>query len=351
MSSQIGKNLRISLFGESHASAIGVVIEGLKPGIKLDFEFINQQMKRRSCNQSKFTTKRKEDDEVEILSGYFNNKTTGSPLAVIIKNKDVKSKDYEDLYRVFRPSHADFPAFIKFNGFNDYRGGGHFSARITAPIMFVGAIAMQILKEKGIKIESHILQIGNIRAKSFLETNDIKWDKLDPYFKTQEDKKNLMKLEIENAIKNDDSVGGIIETVIFNLPTGVGEPFFDSIESQLSKYVFSIPGVKGIEFGLGFDFGKKLGSNVNDQMEFENDQINFVTNNNGGILGGLSTGEPIIFKSVLKPTPSIGKSQKTINSNMQNKEIKIKGRHDPCIVIRAVAIFEAMTAICILDMI
>lgn len=348
MSSMIGDNIKVSLFGESHGSVVGATIHGLESGVKIDYEFIKHQMNLRKANDN-LSTARVEEDEVKFISGVFNDFTTGAPLTVVIENKNVNSNDYPKMYR---PSHADYTQELKYKGYQDYRGGGHFSGRLTAPIVALGSIAISILNSKNIKIGSHIKNIHNILD------DDINFNDLDNYFNYVNNemfpvlnlnKKEEMKKEIETAKENLDSVGGIIETVI-SLPSSIGEPFFDSLESKISHYLFSVPGVKGIEFGLGFDFAKYRASEAND--EFINDnKVRTLTNNNGGINGGISNNEPIVFRCVLKPTPSILKKQKSIDENFNNTILEIKGRHDPCIVRRARVVIDSLVALCLLDLI
>lgn len=348
MSSIIGENVQISLFGESHGPLVGATINGLEAGIKIDEEFIKHQMKLRQANDE-LSTNRYEEDEVKIVSGVYNGYTTGSPLTVVIENKNVNSRDYP---KMFRPSHSDLVSEYKYHGYQDYRGGGHFSGRLTAPLVALGSIAIKILENKNIRIGSHIYSVHNV--------NDDKIDfkNLDSYFNKvnndifpvlNENKKELMKKEILIAKEKLDSVGGVIETVVSLFPC-VGEPFFNSLESKLSQYLFSIPGVKGIEFGLGFDFSKYYGSEVNDSISKE-ETVEFVTNNNGGINGGISNGAPLTFRVVIKPTPSIGKPQHTIDENFNNTELNIKGRHDPCIVRRARVVVDSLVALALLDLI
>ena len=348
MSSIIGENIKISLFGESHGPLVGATIYGLKSGIKVNEDFIKHQMKLRQANDE-LSTSRKEEDEVKFVSGVLNGYTTGAPLTVIIENKNVRSEDYP---KMFRPSHADYTQELKYNGYQDYRGGGHFSGRLTAPLVALGSLAIDILNSQGIKIGSHIKSIHNVYDE------EIDFNNLDEYFNLVNneifpvlnlEKKSLMKEEIKTAKDNLDSVGGIIETVISNL-VAIGEPFFDSLESKISQYIFSVPGVKGIEFGLGFDFAKYYGSDINDEFYYDG-QVKTRTNNNGGINGGISNGMPIVFKTVLKPTPSIGKTQHTIDDNMNNVELEIKGRHDPCIVRRARVVIDSLVALALLDLI
>ena len=356
MSGTWGKNIELSIFGESHGEGIGITINGIEPGIELDLDYIKEEMSRRAPGQNDLTTPRKEKDEFHILSGFFNGRTTGTPLTMIIYNTNQHSKDYSKTKNLMRPSHGDFTGYVKYKGFNDYRGGGHFSGRITAPLVFAGAICKEILKEKGIVIGSHIKSIKNIEDDDFSDENLCK-ETLEnlrkesfPVLNSVSGEK--MKEIIRNARSMKDSVGGVIECAAINLPTGIGDPFFDSVESTLSSLLFSIPGVKGVEFGKGFDITKLYGSEANDEYDMNNGKVTTTTNNNGGILGGITSGMPMIFRVAMKPTPSIGKMQKTIDiETMENSTIEIVGRHDPCIVVRAVPVIEAAAAIAILELI
>ncbi|MBC2582013.1 chorismate synthase [Clostridium sp. DJ247] len=356
MSGVWGNKLKFSIFGESHGTAIGINISGLQPGIELDLDYINKEMARRAPGNSELTTPRKEEDKVEILSGYFNGRTTGAPLCAVIYNKNQHSKDYSKTKNLMRPAHGDFTGFIKYNGFNDYRGGGHFSGRLTAPLVFAGAICKQILQQKGIVIGSHVKSILDIQDEGFnrvevnAETLKTLTENSFPVLNKEVEAK--MKEAIIKARSEKDSVGGVIETAVVNLPVGLGEPFFDSVESTLAHVIFSVPAVKGIEFGAGFDITKIRGSEANDEYHMENDRIVTDTNNNGGILGGITNGMPLVFRVAIKPTPSIAKAQKTVDiEKKENAEIEIVGRHDPCIVPRALPVLEAVTAIALLDLI
>ncbi len=356
MSGIWGNNIKLSIFGQSHGKAIGIVIDGLPAGIELDFDYINNEMQRRAPGKNKISTPRKESDEFDILSGYFNSKTTGTPLCAVIYNTNQHSKDYESIKNIMRPSHADYTGYIKYSGFNDYRGGGHFSGRLTAPLVFAGAIAKQILEKKDIIIGSHIRSIGSINEEYF------DWVNLKGEFLKEIAKKDFpviddeigakMKEHILNAKEEKDSVGGIVETAVINLSSGIGSPFFNSVESKLAHILFSIPAVKGVEFGAGFDITKMKGSEANDEFFIDEDKVRTYTNNNGGILGGITSGMPIIFRTAFKPTPSIGKVQKTVDiSKRENIQIKVTGRHDPCIVQRAVPVVEAACAVSLLDLV
>lgn len=355
MSSMIGNKLKVSIFGESHGGAIGVVIDGLPSGLEIDTNFIESQMERRAPGKDSFSTTRKESDKPNIVSGLFEGKTTGSPLCAVILNEDTRSKDYFYLKSVMRPGHADYTGHVKYSGFNDYRGGGHFSGRLTAPLLFAGAMAMHILENyKGIFIGTRIKKIYNIDDNSIFEENPetiMNMKNMDfPVIDQQA--KNLMQQEILKAKEEGDSVGGVAETIILNIPAGYGEPFFDSVESKISHMIFSIPAVKGIEFGQGFNITNMRGSESNDPYYTQDGNVYLKSNNNGGILGGITNGMPVVFRTAIKPTPSISKLQETINiSTMENTTLQINGRHDPCIVQRAIPVIDAAAALVVLDII
>lgn len=355
MSFNFGKKINISIFGQSHGEAVGIVIDGIKQGFQIDMEAVNEELKRRIPGKNEFSTTRKEDDKPEILSGIFNGFTTGTPIAIIIRNTDTVSKDYYKTKDLIRPSHADYSAYVKYNGFNDYRGGGHFSGRLTAPLVFAGAICKQILEKEGIIIASHIKQIGKIKDDYFnpLDVDDeiLKDLKNHTLPLLNKDIKEDMEKEILLHKNDNDSIGGIVEVYVKGLKAGIGEPYFDSIESTISRLAFSVPSVKGIEFGLGFDFANIKGSLANDEFYIQNGQVKTYTNNNGGINGGISNGMPIIYRAVIKPTPSIKKIQRSVNiKTLQNENIEIQGRHDPSIVTRALVVLENVTAIALLDL-
>ena len=355
MSGMWGSKIKLSIFGESHGNAIGITIDGLPAGFSIDMDKIMMEMARRAPGKSSLSTPRKESDIPEILSGYFEGKTTGTPLCAIIRNSNTKSKDYSKLKDVMRPGHADYTGAVRYKGFNDYRGGGHFSGRITAPLVFAGAICKQILEVKGIIVSAHINSIGKIKDCSFLES-DIS-DELLNSFKEKElplintKLENEMRQEILRARSSGDSIGGTIECAILGVSPGIGDPFFDSVESTLAHLMFSVPAVKGIEFGKGFDISKMRGSEANDEYYLENGNIKTKTNNNGGILGGITNGMPIIFNVAIKPTASIFKEQKAVNIiTMEETTLCIEGRHDPCIVQRALPVIEAVAAIGITEL-
>lgn len=354
MSATWGKNIELSIFGESHGEAIGIVIGNLPAGITLDMEEIRRNMLRRAPGQNKMSTARKEMDEVHIMSGVMNNVTTGAPLCAMIYNTDHHSKDYSLLEECMRPGHSDYPAYVKYHGFNDVRGGGHFSGRLTAPIVFAGSVAKQILKQKGIVIGAHIQSVKDVYDDHFsvdVTAKDIEEMLINQYPTLNKDIFTSMQEVIEEARVNQNSVGGSIECAILNVPAGLGNPFFDSIESHLSPLLFSIPAVKSVLFG-DETITRLYGSEANDDYYYEEGHVKTKTNHNGGITGGISNGMPIVFTVGIKPTPSISLPQQTINvKTKENTQLKITGRHDPCIVLRAVVVVESMAALGILDMI
>lgn len=354
MKNNFGTNISMTIFGESHGPCIGITLDGLPAGFKINLERIKEDMEKRKAKGS-ISTQRHEDDEVEIVSGFFNGYTTGTTLTILIQNKNTQSKDYSDIQYRLRPGHADFSAYEKYHGFQDYRGGGHFSGRLTAPIVAAGSICRQILETKNILIGSHIEQLYALHDAPF--SNNI--DELKKQIQTL-NKKEFATLDeqvaqnMEQAIleaKNEqDSIGGILESAIINLPAGMGEPFFDSIESILAHLLFSIPAVKGVSFGAGFQMAAKKGSEANDAF-IMNDTIQTKTNNNGGINGGISNGMPIIIHTCIKPTPSIYKTQETVDyKTKESQTLNIKGRHDPCILHRARIVVDSMIAFGILDL-
>ena len=355
MSNSLGNKVKLTIFGESHGPAIGVVIDGLPLGLRLDEKFIQSELKRRAPGQNKLSTARKETDAYIIESGVFENRTTGAPLCVLLPNSDTHSSDYAILKNKMRPGHADYAAFVKYHGYNDYRGGGHFSGRLTAPLVFAGAVAKLALRAHKIEIGSHIANVGAVEDDLFKPTGvpASTLQKLSkqvvPVLKKSVAK--AMEAEIVTARAKGDSVGGSIECIIQGLPAGVGDPFFDSLESALAHALFSVPAVKGLEFGKGFAFTKMHGSVANDSMRYVKGKVQAVTNNNGGITGGITNGMPVIFRVAIKPTSSISLPQKTVDvSTKKNTTLVVTGRHDPCIVQRAVPVIESVAAWVALDM-
>jgi len=357
MKNTFGTNLCVTIFGESHGTAIGAVIDGLPAGIEINNEYILNKLAERRPS-GRISTQRVEKDEFQIVSGAYEGYTTGSPLTVIIPNEQKISSDYKALEDTPRPSHADFTARVKYRGFEDKRGGGHFSGRITAALVAAGAIVSYALEKKGIYVGSHISYLGGIKDKSFEKmkndelTECIK--KLDcpdfPVISATAAKQ--MKEKIEQVAKEGDSIGGIIEGAVVGLCAGIGEPWFDGVEGVLSRVLFAIPGIKGVEFGAGFGFADMTGSCANDQFVFDGDTVTTLTNNNGGINGGITNGMPVIFRCAIKPTPSIYKEQNTVNlKTRDNVSLTINGRHDPAIIHRARAVVDAACAIAIADLI
>lgn len=355
MSNIFGHAVTMTIFGESHGVGIGIVLDGLPVGVKIDFDAVRQEMARRAPGKDAISTARSEKDAFEVQSGIFNEYTTGAPLCCVIKNKAQRSKDYSQLRHMMRPGHADYTGKIRYDGFNDYRGGGHFSGRITAPLVFAGAIAAQILEDRGVTIGSHILQIADVKDTPFNPLGEtvttLEGLKKDTVPTLDKSKAQTMVERIITAKENVDSVGGIIEAMAIGLPAGLGNPFFDSVESVISHMIFSVPATKGIEFGDGFGLASMKGSMANDSFYYDEEgQVKTRNNHNGGINGGITNGMPIVFRVAIKPTASISQEQQTIDTDTkENCTLLVKGRHDPCIVQRAVPVIEAATAWAILD--
>lgn len=356
MSSTYGKKIKISVFGESHGNGIGVVIDGLPSGIKIDMNKVLLQMARRAPGKDKTATPRLEKDFPNVLSGMLNDTLTGAPLCAVIENTNTRSQDYGNLLSCPRPGHSDYAAFVRYNAANDIRGGGHFSGRLTAPLVFAGSICRQILEQKGIKIAAHISSIGSVNDDAFnpVEIDDELINRLNSttFSVINESIEEKMRAEVEAARINLDSVGGTIECAVTGVESGFGDPMFDGVEGVIAKAIFGVPAVKGIEFGKGFELAKMHGSQSNDPFRFKNGKVITETNNMGGILGGITNGMPIVFKAAIKPTPSISQKQKTVDlQKKENAELEVHGRHDPCIVVRAVPVIEAVTAIAMMNII
>lgn len=355
MSSTYGDKFKISVFGESHGNGIGVVIDGLPAGVKIDMDRVLVQMARRAPGKDKTATPRLEKDFPNVLSGMLDNTLTGAPLCAVIENTNTRSGDYSNLLSCPRPGHSDYAAFVKYNGANDIKGGGHFSGRITAPIVFAGAVCRQILEQKGIKIAAHIASIGNVNDECFnpVEIKDSLIEKLNlsAFALIDDSAEQKMRDEVEKARTSLDSVGGTIECAVTGIEAGIGDPMFDGVEGVIAKAVFGVPAIKGIEFGKGFELAQMRGSQSNDPFRYKDGKVVTETNNMGGILGGITNGMPVIFRAAVKPTPSISQKQKTVDlQKKENAELEIHGRHDPCIVPRAVPVIEAVTAIAIINM-
>lgn len=356
MSSTWGSNIKLSIFGGSHTGAIGVVLDNLPPNEKIDMEAVRVQMARRAPGKDKTATTRVEADEPQILSGLLDGVTTGAPLAAIILNTNTRSKDYSDLKVHPRPGHADYTAAVRYDGANDIRGGGHFSGRLTACLVFAGAICRQILERRGVTIGAHAVRVGAAEDEPF-DPVHVSAEELNVlntrFFSVQAPAAEAaMREEIEKARLDADSIGGIIECAAVGVPAGIGSPMFGGVENVLASILYGIPAVKGVEFGAGFGVTTMRGSENNDPFRYdENGTVRTTTNNAGGILGGITTGMPILFRIAVKPTPSIGKEQKTVDLNEKHDDtVTIVGRHDPCIVPRAIPVAEAAAAIALLDM-
>ena len=341
-----GEVLELSIFGQSHSPAIGMSLSGLPAGFAIDMDELSAFLRRRAPGQNAWSTPRKEADAPEFLSGLVGNVTCGAPLSAIIRNTNTRSQDYSNLVDVPRPGHADYTAQVKFGGFQDVAGGGHFSGRLTAPLCIAGGICKQLLHEKGIEVMARIDAVAGIQDTAEFDAPVAQKD----FPATSDEAAGKMKAAIAQARAEEDSVGGVIQCRMLGVPAGLGEPMFGGLENRISQLVFAIPAVKGIEFGLGFEAAKLRGSENNDAYRMKNRSVVTETNHCGGILGGISNGMPIVFRAAVKPTPSIGKPQDSVRlSEKQNEVLHIHGRHDPCIVPRAVPCMEAAAAIAIFD--
>ena len=356
MKNTYGTAVSLTIFGESHGAAIGAVLDGIGAGVAVDEEFIARQMDKRRARGGGLSTSRIEGDVVRFVSGVRNGYTTGTPITLLIENTNTRSGDYQKTAGLARPGHADYTAHVKYEGFEDFRGGGHFSGRITAALCAAGALCQSILQQKGIQIATHVARIGTVKDTPFDggETLQRQLEQLQECTELpvlDEETARQMKQTIQNAAQQGDSVGGILETAVLGVPAGVGEPFFDSVESQLSHLLFSIPAVKGVEFGAGFGFADMQGSTANDPLTLEQGRVVTATNNNGGINGGITNGMPLVLRTVIKPTASIYKPQQTVNmADMQPATLQIQGRHDPCIAHRAAIVQTTAVAFGLLDL-
>ena len=351
MKNTFGNSVSVTLFGESHGAQIGAVLDGLAPGIPVSEVYIAARLSRRRPSGA-ISTKRVEPDNFKIVSGVFNGFTTGTPLCILIPNENTKSGDYEAPRALARPGHADYTAYCKYHGFEDYRGGGHFSGRLTAPLVAAGAVAMYALEQKGIRIGTHIARCAQIADRAFGDLErDLTFLQESQFAVLDPEAADKMRAAMKAAAEDGDSVGGVLETSVTGMPAGVGEPFFDSLESVLAHAMFSIPAVKGVEFGDGFALADGRGSQTNDSFAMQDDRIVTRTNHNGGINGGISNGMPILFRCAVKPTPSIYREQETVDFLQgRDRKILIKGRHDPAIVHRAVVVADCVTALVLCDM-
>ena len=355
MSSTLGETIKLSVFGESHGNGIGVVIDGLPAGETIDMTAVLMQMARRAPGRDKTATPRKESDLPRVLSGMLGDTLTGAPLCAVIENTNTRSQDYGNLLAMPRPAHSDYTAFVKYHAANDIRGGGHFSGRITAPLVFAGAVCRQLLEKRGITIAAHIASIGGVSDTLFdpvtIDAALLRRLSQSSFALIDESREDAMRAEVEAARLAQDSVGGTIECAVTGLPAGVGDPMFDGVEGVIAKAVFGVPAVKGIEFGAGFALAQMRGSQANDPFRFANGRVVTETNRCGGILGGITDGMPVLFRVAVKPTPSISQPQKTVNLQTgENAVLEIHGRHDPCIVPRAVSVIEAVKAIAVINL-
>lgn len=351
MKNTFGSSVSVTLFGESHGSHIGAVIDGMAPGIPVDESFIRAQLEKRRPSGA-ISTKRREADDFLIVSGVFGGMTTGTPICILIPNTDTKSQSYEQTRFIPRPGHADFTAYAKYHGYEDFRGGGHFSGRITAALVGAGAIALSALAQKGIYIGTHIKSCAGIADRDFADmASDISALNHMEYAVLDSSAGKAMQEKTAAAAAEGDSVGGVLESAVIGLPAGVGEPWFDTVEGLLSHALFSIPAIKGVEFGDGFAIADKKGSEANDAFYFDQDRVCTQTNHNGGINGGITNGMPIVFRCAVKPTPSIYKQQNSVNlQNGENASLLIEGRHDPAIIHRARVVVDSITALVLCDL-
>lgn len=346
MSSSYGKNLTVTIFGQSHSAAIGVTMDGFPAGFPVDMEVLGRFLARRAPGGGPLATPRKEADAPEFLCGLVNNITCGAPLTAVIRNTNVRPQDYAALQSVPRPGHADYTANVRYGGHQDASGGGHFSGRLTAPLCIAGGVCMQLLEHEGISIRARILSIGHATDSAPFDAPVAE----KPFPAVSDDAAAAMQAEIAQAKADGDSVGGVVECVVEGLPAGIGEPMFGGLENLIARAVFAIPAIKGVEFGAGFAAARLRGSEHNDAFRVQDGRIVTETNRCGGILGGISTGMPVVFRAAFKPTPSISRQQDSVSlSRMENTTLVIHGRHDPCIVPRAVPCVEAAAAIAVLD--
>ena len=347
----IGKEFVVTSFGESHGKIVGVTIDGCPAGLPLAEADVQAEVDRRIPKQPKIVSERIEKDKVQILSGVFNGFTTGAPITMTVENKDVDSSDYEAMKDLPRPGHADYTARTKYGGFNDYRGGGRFSGRITIAFIMAGAVAKKLLNQVGVDVFAYTKAIGNVKLTKSLSYEEVRSRRYESSVRCP-DLACAKKMEeaIVAARKEGDSIGGVIEIIAANVPVGVGEPLFDALDADIAKTLFTIPAVKGVEFGAGFKSAKLKGSENNDAFQMVGGSVGTLTNNHGGVLGGISSGMPIVVRIALKPTPSIAKEQQTVAlSTMENATLRVVGRHDPCVVPKAVPAAESAVAITLAD--
>lgn len=355
MSSEWGKKLHISIFGESHGEAIGMVLDGLPPGETIDFDELRRFTARRAPGKDKASTPRKESDAPQFLSGLLDDTTTGAPLAAVIQNENTRSADYRQMQSLARPGHADYTGYLRYRGYNDIRGGGHFSGRLTAPLVLAGGIAKQILARRGVTVGAHLLACGNERDRPFdpvaVTPEELLLPGERPFPVLCEESGERMRETIERARLSLDSVGGIVECGALGLPAGVGDPMFGGVENLLSSLLFGIPAMKGLEFGEGFGAAQLTGSQNNDPFYMDGEAVRTRTNHHGGILGGITSGMPLILRAAFKPTPSIAREQQTVDyREKKDALLSVHGRHDPCLAVRAVPCVEAAVALGLLEL-
>ena len=351
-SNSLGKAFTATCFGESHGPGVGATIDGCPAGLPLTIDDVQQALDLRIPREIEVVSTRREPDVVEIFSGVFQNRTTGAPITLNIRNKDTKSSDYDQLKDVVRPGHADYPAKVKFGGFSDYRGGGRLSGRMTAVFVAAGAVARKLLFHYGVEVLAYAREIGGVRLENSPSPDDARNVTYQNSMRCPDPvASEKMREVVLNAKADGDSVGGVVECTALNIPVGVGEPLFDALDSELAKILFGIPAVKGVEFGAGFKSSRLRGSENNDQYEIKEGKILTLTNNSGGVLGGMSTGMPLLVRVAFKPPSSIAKAQKTVDlSRMEEASLAVKGRHDPCVVPKAVPVVQAMVAIGLVDL-
>ena len=351
-SNSLGKAFTVTCFGESHGPGVGATIDGCPAGLPLTIDDVQQALDLRIPQEIEVVSTRREPDIVEIFSGVFQNYTTGAPITLNIRNRDTKSSDYDQLKDVVRPGHADYPAKVKYGGFSDYRGGGRLSGRMTAAFVAAGAIARKLLSQSGVEVLAYTREIGGVGLEATPDLDDARKVTYENSMRCPDSVAAKKMRDVVLSAKADgDSVGGVVECTALNLPVGVGEPLFDALDSELAKILFGIPAVKGVEFGAGFQSSRLRGSENNDQYEIKESKITTLTNNSGGVLGGMSTGMPLLLRVAFKPPSSIAKAQKTVDvSRMEEASLSVKGRHDPCIVPKAVPVVQAMVAIGLVDL-
>jgi len=346
-----GKEFVITLFGESHGKCVGVIVDGCPAGLEFSEIDVQRELDRRVPREPGIASSRIEEDRAEILSGTFRGRTTGAPIAMIVQNRDVDSQPYERFKDIPRPGHADYPARVRYGGFNDYRGGGRFSGRMTVALVMAGVVARKLLARIGVEVLAYALSIGNVLSKTDLTREELRKVVYTTSVRCGDrDAARLMERAILEAAEAGDSLGGVVGAVVYDVPPGIGEPLFDSLDSELAKALFNIPAVKGVEFGSGFDAARSKGSLSNDPLVIERGKVRFETNKAGGILGGLSTGREIVVQVAFKPTPSIRRRQRSVNlMSMEETDLELSGRHDPCVVPKAVPVVEAVVSSVLAD--